>query len=39
LKLFDIDTSTYGAINYGYLSSGIVIAMVPCVVLYLYLQR
>jgi len=39
VKLFDIDTSTYGAINYGYLSSGIVIAMIPCVVLYLSLQR
>jgi len=39
VKLFNIDTSTYGAINYGYLSSGIVIAMVPCVVLYLALQR
>jgi multiple sugar transport system permease protein len=39
VKLFDIETSTYGAINYGYLSSGIVIAMVPCVVLYLSLQR
>ncbi len=39
VKLFDIDTSTYGAVNYGYLSSGIVIAMVPCIVLYLSLQR
>jgi multiple sugar transport system permease protein len=39
VKLFDIDTSTYGAINYGYLSSGIVIAMIPCVILYLSLQR
>lgn len=39
VKLLDIDTSTYGAINYGYLSAGIVIAMVPCVVLYLSLQR
>ncbi len=39
VKLFDIQTSTYGAINYGYLSSGIVIAMVPCIVLYLSLQR
>lgn len=39
VKLFNIDTSTYGAINYGYLSSGVVIAMVPCVVLYLSLQR
>jgi len=39
VKLFDIDTSTYGAINYGYLSSGIVIAMVPCIIIYLALQR
>jgi multiple sugar transport system permease protein len=39
IKLFNIETSTYGAINYGYLSSGIVIAMVPCLVLYLSLQR
>lgn len=39
VKLLDIDTSTYGSINYGYLSAGIVIAMVPCVVLYLSLQR
>jgi multiple sugar transport system permease protein len=39
VKLFNIDTSTYGAINYGYLSSGVVIAMIPCVVLYLSLQR
>ena len=39
VKLFNIDTSTYGAINYGYLSSGVVIAMVPCIVLYLSLQR
>lgn len=39
VKLLDIDTSTYGAINYGYLSAGIVIAMVPCVILYLALQR
>jgi len=39
VKLFDIETSTYGTINYGYLSSGIVIAMVPCIVLYLSLQR
>jgi multiple sugar transport system permease protein len=39
VKLFNIDTSTYGAINFGYLSSGVVIAMVPCIVLYLALQR
>ena len=39
VKLFDISTGTYGAINNGYLSAGIVIAMVPCFVLYLALQR
>jgi multiple sugar transport system permease protein len=39
VKLFNIDTSTYGAINFGYLSSGVVIAMLPCIVLYLALQR
>ena len=39
VKLYNVETSTYGAINYGYLSSGVVIAMVPCVVLYLALQR
>jgi multiple sugar transport system permease protein len=39
VKLFDVATGTYGAINNGYLSAGIVIAMVPCIVLYLALQR
>jgi multiple sugar transport system permease protein len=39
VKLYDITTSTYGAINNAYLSAGIVIAMVPCIVLYLALQR
>ncbi|HXW81421.1 MAG TPA: carbohydrate ABC transporter permease [Acidimicrobiales bacterium] len=39
VKLYNVETSTYGAINFGYLSSGVVIAMVPCVVLYLALQR
>jgi multiple sugar transport system permease protein len=39
VKLFDVSTGTYGAINNGYLSAGIVIAMVPCIVLYLALQR
>lgn len=39
VKLFDISTGTYGAINNGYLSAGIVIAMVPCIALYLALQR
>ncbi|HEY1778594.1 MAG TPA: carbohydrate ABC transporter permease [Solirubrobacteraceae bacterium] len=39
VKLFDISTGTYGAINNGYLSAGVVIAMVPCIALYLALQR
>lgn len=39
VKLFDISSGTYGAINNGYLSAGIVIAMVPCIVLYVALQR
>jgi multiple sugar transport system permease protein len=39
VKLYDITTSTYGSINNAYLSAGIVFAMVPCVVLYLALQR
>jgi len=39
VKLYDITTSTYGAINNAYLSAGIVIAMVPCIALYLALQR
>jgi multiple sugar transport system permease protein len=39
VKLYDITTSTYGAINNAYLSAGIVFAMVPCIALYLALQR
>jgi len=39
VKLFDVATGTYGAINNGYLSAGVVIAMVPCILLYLALQR
>ena len=38
-KLYDVTTSTYGSINNAYLSAGIVIAMVPCIALYLALQR
>jgi multiple sugar transport system permease protein len=30
---------TFGTVNYGYLVAGAVIAMVPCVILYLALQR
>ncbi len=38
-KLYEVTTSTYGSINNAYLSAGVVFAMVPCVVLYLALQR
>jgi multiple sugar transport system permease protein len=38
-KLYNVTTSTYGSINNAYLSAGIVIAMVPCIALYLALQR
>ncbi|MGC8627528.1 MAG: carbohydrate ABC transporter permease [Acidimicrobiales bacterium] len=39
VKLFNVEIATYGAVNFGYLSAGVVIAMVPCVVLYVALQR
>ena len=39
VKLFNIEIGTYGAVNFGYLSAGVVIAMVPCTALYLALQR
>jgi multiple sugar transport system permease protein len=38
-KLYNVTTSTYGSVNNSYLSAGVVIAMVPCIVLYLALQR
>ena len=37
--LLNVDSGTFGTVNYGYLVAGAVIAMVPCVVLYLALQR
>ena len=39
VALLNVETGTFGAVNYGYLVAGAVIAMVPCVVLYLALQR
>jgi multiple sugar transport system permease protein len=40
VKLFNVMTEqSTGVINYGYLASGVVIAMVPCIVLYMALQR
>lgn len=38
-RLYNVTTSTYGSINNAYLSAGVVIAMVPCIALYLALQR
>jgi multiple sugar transport system permease protein len=35
----NVETGTYGAVNYGLLLAGAVIAMVPCVVVYTGLQR
>jgi len=39
VALLNVETGTFGTVNYGYLVAGAVIAMVPCVVLYLTLQR
>lgn len=39
VALLNVEQGTYGQVNYGYLAAGAVIAMVPCVVLYLALQR
>lgn len=40
VKLYNVMTEQgVGVLNYGYLASGVVIAMVPCVVLYMALQR
>jgi multiple sugar transport system permease protein len=38
-RLYEVTTSTYGSINNAYLSAGVVLAMVPCLVLYFALQR
>ena len=35
----NVETGTYGAVNYGLLLAGAVIAMIPCVVVYVALQR
>lgn len=39
VALLNLQSGTYGALNYGYLMAGAVIAMTPCVALYLALQR
>jgi multiple sugar transport system permease protein len=39
VALLNVEAGTYGKVNYGYLLSGAVIAMIPCVILYVALQR
>jgi len=39
VALLNVETGTYGQVNFGYLVAGAVIAMIPCVVLYVALQR
>ena len=39
VALLNVETGTYGHVNFGYLIAGAVIAMVPCAVLYVTLQR
>jgi multiple sugar transport system permease protein len=39
VALSNVETGTYGAVNYGLLLAGAVIAMVPCVIVYVSLQR
>ena len=39
VALLNIQSGSYGQLNYGYLIAGAVIAMVPCVILYIALQR
>jgi len=37
--LLNMEYSSVGQVNFGYLEAGAVIAMIPCVVLYIALQR
>jgi multiple sugar transport system permease protein len=39
VALSNVETGTYGAVNYGLLLAGAVIAMIPCVIVYVSLQR
>lgn len=39
VQLLNLQLGTQGIVNYGYLEAGAVIAMLPCLVLYLSLQR
>jgi multiple sugar transport system permease protein len=39
VSLVNLQQGAYGQINFGYLAAGAVIAMIPCVVLFVALQR
>lgn len=39
VALINVESGSYGAINYGLLLAGAVIAMIPCIVVYVALQR
>jgi len=39
VALSNVETGTYGAVNYGLLLAGAVLAMIPCVIVYVALQR
>jgi len=39
VALLNVESGTYGSVNFGFLIAGAVIAMIPCVVLYVALQR
>jgi multiple sugar transport system permease protein len=39
VALSNVETGTYGAVNFGLLLAGAVISMVPCIVVYVSLQR
>jgi multiple sugar transport system permease protein len=39
VALLNVETGTFGTVNFGFLIAGAVIAMVPCAVLYVALQR
>jgi multiple sugar transport system permease protein len=39
VALSNVETGTYGSVNYGLLLAGAVIAMIPCILVYVGLQR
>jgi multiple sugar transport system permease protein len=39
VALINVESGNYGAVNYGLLLAGAVIAMIPCIVVYVSLQR